>query len=54
MTGRTGAPARHYGSGASRTRMQGLAGMLKKLEAADVRIGPKRQDEDYGRLAWVV
>jgi hypothetical protein len=26
---------------------------LKKLEADGVRIDPKRQDEDYGRFAWV-
>jgi len=26
---------------------------LEKLSAAGVRIDPKRQDEDYGRFAWV-
>jgi len=34
-------------------RVQDLDGLLKKLEDADVRIDPKRQDEDYGRFAWV-
>lgn len=34
-------------------RVQDLDGLLKKLEASGVRIDPKRQDEDYGRFAWV-
>ena len=34
-------------------RVQDLDGLLKKLEAAEVRIDPKRQDEDYGRFAWI-
>ena len=34
-------------------RVQDLDGLLKKLEAGGVRIDPKRQDEDYGRFAWV-
>lgn len=34
-------------------RVQDLDGLLKKLEAAGVRIDPKRMDEGYGRFAWV-
>jgi predicted enzyme related to lactoylglutathione lyase len=34
-------------------RVQDIDGLLKKLEADGVRIDPKRQDEDYGRFAWV-
>ena len=34
-------------------RVHDIDGLLKKLEEAGVRIDPKRQDEDYGRFAWV-
>jgi len=34
-------------------RVQDLDSLLKKLEGAGVRIDPKRQDEGYGRFAWV-
>ena len=34
-------------------RVQDIDGLLKKLEADGVRIDPKRQDEDYGKFAWV-
>ncbi|MFT3884188.1 MAG: VOC family protein [Flavobacteriales bacterium] len=34
-------------------RVQDIDGLLKKLEAAGVRIDPKRMNEDYGRFAWV-
>ncbi len=34
-------------------RVHDIDGLLKKLEAAGVRIDPKRMDEDYGRFAWV-
>lgn len=34
-------------------RVQDLDGLLKKLEADGVKIDPKRQDEEYGRFAWV-
>ncbi len=33
--------------------VQDIDGLLKQLEAAGVRIGPKRMDEDYGCFAWV-
>ena len=34
-------------------RVRDIDGLLKKLEADGVRIDPKRQDEEYGRFAWV-
>ena len=34
-------------------RVQDLDGLIKKLEAEGVRIDPKRDDQDYGRFAWV-
>ena len=34
-------------------RVDDLDGLLAKLEAAGVRIDPKRQDEGYGRFAWI-
>ncbi len=34
-------------------RVQDMDGLLKKLEAEGVPIDPKRQDEGYGRFAWV-
>ena len=34
-------------------RVQDIDGLLKKLEAGGVRIDPKRQDEGYGRFAWL-
>ena len=34
-------------------RVDDLDGLLAKLEAAGVRIDPKRQDESYGRFAWI-
>jgi predicted enzyme related to lactoylglutathione lyase len=34
-------------------RVDDLDGMLERLAAAGVRIDPKRQDESYGRFAWI-
>jgi catechol 2,3-dioxygenase-like lactoylglutathione lyase family enzyme len=34
-------------------RVDDLDGLLSQLEAADVWIDPKRQDEVYGRFAWI-
>ena len=34
-------------------RVDDLDGLLEKLEAAGVWIDPKRQDESYGRFAWI-
>lgn len=34
-------------------RVDDMDGLLAKLEAAGVRIDPKRQDEVYGKFAWI-
>ena len=34
-------------------RVDDLDGLLEQLAAAEVRIDPKRQDEGYGRFAWI-
>ena len=34
-------------------RVDDLDGLLAQLESAGVRIDPKRQDESYGRFAWI-
>ena len=34
-------------------RVDDLEGLLKKLEAAGVRIDPKREDYGYGPFAWI-
>jgi predicted enzyme related to lactoylglutathione lyase len=34
-------------------RVDDLDALLKRLAAAGVRIDPKRQDEPYGRFAWI-
>jgi predicted enzyme related to lactoylglutathione lyase len=34
-------------------RVDDLDGLLARLAQAGVRIDPKRQDESYGRFAWV-
>jgi predicted enzyme related to lactoylglutathione lyase len=34
-------------------RVDDLDGLLAQLEAAGVRVDPKRQDEGYGRFAWI-
>lgn len=34
-------------------RVDDLDGLLAQLEAAGVRIDPKRQDEGYGKFAWI-
>jgi len=34
-------------------RVDDLDGLLAQLEAGGVRIDPKRQDEGYGRFAWI-
>jgi catechol 2,3-dioxygenase-like lactoylglutathione lyase family enzyme len=33
--------------------VEGLDALLERLEKAGVRIDPKRQDESYGRFAWI-
>ena len=34
-------------------RVDDLDALLEQLAAAEVRIDPKRQDESYGRFAWI-
>ena len=34
-------------------RVDDLDAVLERLAAAEVRIDPKRQDESYGRFAWI-
>jgi predicted enzyme related to lactoylglutathione lyase len=34
-------------------RVDDLDALLQQLAAANVRIDPKRQDEGYGRFAWI-
>ncbi|HEY2858002.1 MAG TPA: VOC family protein [Terracidiphilus sp.] len=34
-------------------RVDDMDGLLAKLAEAGVRIDPKRQDESYGRFAWI-
>jgi predicted enzyme related to lactoylglutathione lyase len=34
-------------------RVDDLDGLLSKLDAAGVRIDPKREDYGYGRFAWI-
>ena len=34
-------------------RVDDMDELLKKLEAAGVRIDPKREDHAYGRFAWI-
>lgn len=34
-------------------RVDDLEEFLARLAAAGVRIGPKREDRSYGRLAWI-
>jgi len=34
-------------------RVDDLDGLLTQLEAAGVRIDPKRDDHEYGRFAWI-
>jgi hypothetical protein len=34
-------------------RVDDLDQLLAQLAASEVRIGPKREDYDYGRFAWI-
>jgi len=47
----------YFGAGDARVminyRVQNLDALLQALQAAGVRIDPKRQDESYGRFAWI-
>ena len=48
---------KYFGEGAQQVmvnfRVDDLDGLLKKLEAAGVRIDPKRDDHEYGKFAWI-
>lgn len=43
----------YFGSEQLNLRVHDIDGLLQKLEAAGVRIDPKRMDKDHGRFAWV-
>jgi predicted enzyme related to lactoylglutathione lyase len=49
--------SKYFGEDAQQTmvnfRVDDLDGLLKQLEAAGVRIDPKRDDHEYGRFAWI-
>jgi predicted enzyme related to lactoylglutathione lyase len=51
------ADTKYFGEGAQQVmvnfRVDDLDGLLKKLEAAGVRIDPKRDDHEYGKFAWI-
>jgi predicted enzyme related to lactoylglutathione lyase len=48
---------KYFGEGAQPVmlnfRVDDMDGLLKKLEAAGVRIDPKRDDHSYGKFAWI-
>lgn len=47
----------YFGEGAQQAmvnfRVNDLDGLLNQLEAAGVRIDPKRDDHEYGKFAWI-
>jgi predicted enzyme related to lactoylglutathione lyase len=49
--------SKYFGEGSQQAmvnfRVDDLDGLLKQLEAAGVRIDPKRDDHEYGRFAWI-
>jgi predicted enzyme related to lactoylglutathione lyase len=49
--------SKYFGEGGQQAmvnfRVDDLDGLLKQLEAAGVRIDPKRDDHEYGRFAWI-
>jgi len=51
------ADTKYFGEGTQQVminfRVDDLDGLLKKLEAAGVRIDPKRDDHEYGKFAWI-
>jgi predicted enzyme related to lactoylglutathione lyase len=48
---------KYFGEGTQQVmvnfRVDDLDELLKRLEAAGVRIDPKRDDHEYGRFAWI-
>ena len=51
------AETKYFGEGPQQSmvnfRVDDLDGLLQQLEAAGVRIDPKREDYSYGRFAWI-
>ncbi len=51
------ADTKYFGDGPQQSmvnfRVDDLDALLKQLAEAGVRIDPKRQDESYGRFAWI-
>lgn len=51
------ADTQYFGEGPQQAmvnfRVDDIDGMLAKLEAAGVRIDPRREDYSYGRFAWI-
>ncbi len=51
------ASTKYFGDGPQQAmvnlRVDDLDGLLKQLEAAGVRIDPKRDDYPYGKFAWI-
>lgn len=51
------ADSKYFGDGPQMSmvnlRVDDLDGLLEKLAAEGVRIDPKREDQPYGRFAWV-
>lgn len=48
---------KYFGEGTQQAmvnfRVDDMDGLLGKLEAAGVRIDPKREDHEYGKFAWI-
>jgi predicted enzyme related to lactoylglutathione lyase len=51
------ADTKYFGEGAQQAmvnfRVDDLNALLEKLEAAGVKIDPKRDDHEYGKFAWI-
>jgi predicted enzyme related to lactoylglutathione lyase len=51
------ADTKYFGDGAQQVmvnfRVDDLDALLEKLEAAGVKIDPKRDDHEYGKFAWI-
>jgi predicted enzyme related to lactoylglutathione lyase len=51
------ADTKYFGDGPQQAmvnfRVDDMDGLLKQLEAAGVRIDPKRDDHEYGKFAWI-
>ncbi len=51
------ADTKYFGDGPQQSmvnfRVDDLEGLLRNLEAAGVKIDPKRDDHEYGKFAWI-